>query len=308
MIRWMRGAPRRCTTSCVIALAIAMAGCSPEDKPGVDSAEASEIEIEIESEMGGAVVLPEADEIKDPELQARIDLMTREATESVVRAANFLAAQMSFRVVADISFDALQSDGRLLEFGERREISIRRPDRARVDAEQRDGDVRTLYFDGSAISVDLPGHDAFVRVERPGTLYAALEYLSEELGAPVPLANLFSENFAAPLETQIAAGHYVGQARIDGRRCEHFAFRLPEVDVQLWIEEGDRPLVARIVLTHKHDKGNPQFRATLRDWDLMLETPDALFSFEPKEGSERLVVGSFVTPETPGETGGEATE
>jgi len=262
----------------------------------------------FETEMSGALVAPEVDEIEDPALQARIDLMTSDATERVVRAANFLAAQSSFRVVADITFDVLQSDGRLLEFGERREITIRRPDRVRVDATQRNGDVRTLYFDGSAIWVDLPEHNAFVSVERPGTLYAALEYLSEELEAPVPLANLFSENFAAPLENQIAAGHYVGQAEIDGRSCEHLAFRLPEVDVQLWIEEGDRPLVARIVITHKHDDGNPQFRATLRDWDLTLETTDALFDFDPKEGSERLVVGSFRAPEAPGEPGGEEIE
>jgi hypothetical protein len=290
----------------MIASALAMISCSPEDKPDVDARDAPEIE--IDSEMRGALILPEADEIEDPELLARIDLMTRDATESVVRAANFLADQSSFRVVADISFDVLQSDGRLLEFGERREITIRRPDRVRVDAIQRDGDVRTLYFDGSVISIDLPQHKAFVSKEMPGTLYAALDFLSEKLDAPVPLANLFSENFAAPLEDQIAAGHYVGQAVIDGRSCEHLAFRLPEVDVQLWIEEGDRPLLARIVISHKHDDGNPQFRATLRDWDLTLETPEALFHFEPKEGSERLIVGSFPTPETPGELGGEEIE
>ena len=306
MIRWMRGAMCRPITGIVIAFAITMVGCSPEDNSDADSG--GPPEVAIATEMSGAEIPSEVEEIEDPELQARIDLMTSDATESVVRAANFLAAQSSFGVIADISFDVLQSDGRLLEFGERRKIAIRRPDRVRVDATQRDGDVRTLYFDGSAISVDLPEHHAYVRVERPGTLYAALEYLSEELGAPVPLANLFSENFAAPLGNQIAAGHYVGQANIDGRRCEHFAFRLPEVDVQLWIEEGDRPLVARIVLTHKHDEGNPQFRATLRDWDLTLETPDELFSFEPREGSERLVVGSFPTPEMPGAAGGEAIE
>jgi hypothetical protein len=281
-----------------------MISCSPEDEPPADSGDA----LEIETEMEGALSLPEGEKIEDPELQARIDLMTREATESVVRAANFLAEQSSFRVIADISFDVLQSDGRLLEFGESREITIRRPDHIRVDATRRDGDVRTLYFDGSAISIDLPEHQAFVSRERPGTLYAALEYLSDELGAPVPLANLFSENFAAPLEDQIDAGHYVGEVEIDGRHCEHLAFRLPEVDVQLWIEEGDRPLVARVVITHKHDNGNPQFRATLRDWNLTLETPDAFFHFEPNEGSERLIVGSFPTPETPGEPGGEAIE
>ena len=306
MIRWMRRAQGRTMTWFMIASALAMISCSPEDKPDVDARDAAEIE--IKRETSGAPIPSEADEIEDPELLARIELMTRDATKSVVRAANFLADQSSFRVVADITFDVLQSDGRLLEFGERREITIRRPDRVRVDTIQRDGDVRTLYFDGSAISIDLPEHRAFVNKKMPGTLYAALEYLSEEFDAPVPLANLFSENFAAPLEDQISAGHYVGQAVIDGRSCEHLAFRLPEVDVQLWIEEGDRPLVARIVITHKHDDGNPQFRATLRDWDLTLETPEALFHFEPEEGSERLIVGSFPTHETPDELGGEEIE
>lgn len=290
----------------MLASALAMIGCSPEEQTDGDLPDAPEIE--IDSEPSGASIPPEADDVEDLELLARIDLMTSDAAESVVRAADFLAAQSSFRVVAEITFDVLQGDGRLLEFGARREITIRRPDRVRVDVIRRDGDERTLYFDGSTISVDLPGHRAFVSKERPGTLYAALEYLSEELDAPVPLANLFSENFAAPLENQIAAGHYVGQAVINGRSCEHLAFRLPDVDVQLWIEEGDRPLVARVVITHKHDEGNPQFRATLRDWDLTLESSEALFHFEPEEGSERLIVGAFLAPEMPGESGGEEIE
>ena len=89
------------------------------------------------------------------------------------------------------------------------------------------------------------------------------------------------------------AGYYVGRSDIAGRPCEHLAFRLPEVDVQLWIEEGDRPLIARIVITHKLDEGNPQFRATLHDWDLAPETPETLFYFEPEEGKERLLVESI---------------
>ena len=298
MIGWMRRAPRRCMAWFMIASALTLIGCSSEDEPNADSRGVSEIE--IDTETSGAFGLPEGDEIDDPALQARIDLMTHDAAESVANAANFLADQSGFRVTADISFDVLQSDGRLLEFGETRDITIRRPDRVRIDVARRDGETRKLYFDGSGISIDLSGHQAFVRTERPGTLYAALEHLSEELGVPVPLANLFSENFASPLENQIAAGYYVGPAEIGGRSCEHLAFRLPDVDVQLWVEEGDRPLIARIVITHKHDDGNPQFRATLHDWDLALATPETLFHFEPEEGSQRLVVEPIRTREAPG--------
>jgi hypothetical protein len=304
MVRRLRRVQRRHVTCVLVASALAMVSCSPEAEPNGESGAASELEFELD----GASSLLEGGQTDDPDQRARIELMTRDATESVVHAARFLADQSGFRVVADVSFDVLQSDGRLLEFGASRDITIRRPNRVRMKVVRRDGEVRTLYFDGSAISIDLPGHGAFVREELPGTLYAALEHLSEELGVPVPLGNLFSENFAAPLEDQIVAGYFVGSAEIGGRHCEHFAFRLPEVDVQLWIEEGDRPLVARIVITHKRDDGNPQFRATLRDWDLVADTPETLFQFEPAEGSEQLVVGSFLGRQTTGETGGEKME
>jgi hypothetical protein len=272
--------------------ALAMVSCTPSDES--DSEPQVESEVVLETEKSLPPERSEDDEIAAATHRERIELMTSDAKESVVRAADFLAEQRSFRVVADIAFDVMQSDGRLLEFGSRREITIRRPDRLRIDSTEREGAEKTLYFDGSTISIDLQEHLAFVREPMNGTYYAALRKLSEELDAPVPLANLFSENFAAPLDDQIASGYFVGQEEIDGRPCEHLSFRLPEVDVQLWIEEGDRPLVARVAITHKHEDGNPQFRATLHDWDLGLETPETLFQFVPAEGTERLAVGSVI--------------
>jgi hypothetical protein len=278
-----------------MAMAMAVVGCSPRDEADADSHDTSQSEHQTEPASAAS-----PSEVEDPAVQAQIELMTREAIESLTRAANFLAEQENFRVVLDISFDVMQDDGRLLEFGSRREVTLRRPDRVRIGVTRRDGDEKTLYFDGSAILIDLAGHQAFVREEYPGTLYAALEHLSDELGTPVPLSNLLTENFAGPTVSQIQTGYSIGQANIDGRNCEHLAFRLDDVDVQMWIEEGDRPLLARVVITHKYDEGSPQFRATLRDWDLQPETPDTLFQFEPAEGSERLAVGSIVIPRAAG--------
>jgi hypothetical protein len=292
MSHWIGRTASRRVVWVLAALALAMVNCSPSDESDSDTQVVSEVVLETEKSLPPE--RSEDDEIAAAARQERIELMTSDATESVVRAANFLAEQRSFRVVADIAFDVMQSDGRLLEFGSRREITIRRPDRLRVDTTERDGAEETLYFDGSTISIDFSEHLAFVREAMHGTYYAALRKLSEEFDAPVPLANLFSENFAAPLDDQIASGYFVGQEEIGGRTCEHLSFRLPEVDVQLWIEEGDRPLVARVVITYRHEDANPQFRATLHDWDLGLETPETLFQFVPVEGTERMAVGSVI--------------
>ena len=299
---WMRTPRLRPMVWLLTALALGMISCSAEDKPNGDSGRetGSDVEAATEPETRVASSLLRGDEIDDPAAQARIEAFMRDAEETLVRAADFLAEQSAFRVVADISFDALQSDGRLLEFGGSREITIRRPDRIRMREVRRDGDTRTVYFDGSTISIDLPGHRAYVQIDRPGTLYDALDHLIEDLGAPVPMANLFSESFASQLQDQITYGYSVGTAEVAGRSCEHLSFRMPEVDVQLWVEEGDRPLIARIVISYKHEEGNPQFRANLRDWDLTIETPETLFHFEPAEGSEPLVIGSTLSEEMAG--------
>ena len=271
----------------VVVMMSVLVGCAPESE-----SEAA-VQEEAEAAVSPRAQSPEPPRVPDPAELQRIELMTQDATRSVVRAAKFLGEQSRFRVTAEMSYDVMQDDGRLLEFGARREITVGRPNRVRMNVARRDGEMRELYFDGSTISIDLGDHQAYVRESRPGSLYDALEHLSEDLGIPVPLASLLSEDFASPLEGQIAAGYYVGPADIGGRRCEHLAFRLPDRDVQLWIEEGDRPLVARIVITHDLDPGKPQFRATLEDWDLGLDTPEELFRFDPPEGSERLAVESI---------------
>jgi hypothetical protein len=246
----------------------------------------------VEYDPGAGASRLDHEKADDPEAEARIEALTRDAMDSLRRAADFLASQSRFRVVADVAFDVVQHDGRLIEFGGRREITIRRPDRLRMKRVRRDGDTRSLYFDGSTISIDLEEQNAYVQLERSGTLYAAVDHLVENLGVPFALANLISENLAAPFADRVTSSYYAGTTEVAGRACEHLSYRLADVDLQLWIEEGDRPLIARIVIGYRNAEGHPQFRATLRDWDLAPETPDAFFHFEPAEGSERLIVES----------------
>jgi len=216
--------------------------------------------------------------------------LTTDALNQLVASADFLAAASSYRFEADLSFDVLQRNGQKLEFGETRTATIRRPDRLRIDVRRRGGEQRSLYFDGQHVSVDLPQHDAFVRVEKPGTIDAILDYMSTELQVPIPLDPFLSSHFAADSRDRIETGYFVDVEQFGDRWCEHFAYRMPEVDFELWIEEGDRPLPCRVVIAYKREAGDPQFVAQFRRWDLAAETPDSLFVFEPSESAEHLSV------------------
>jgi hypothetical protein len=293
-VRWRAAA---LTLAC---LAIGTPGCSEalkESEATTDAAaEAAAIEVEAEgtreAEAAGTA------EAEAAAAEAALEEVIRTHTEGVLavleRSAAFLEQQQSFSFEAHVGFDVLQLNGQRLEFGGTRKATVRRPDRARVEAKRRDGDEKTLFFDGERISVDMPAENAYVSVEYPGSLDSALDYLVEDLGTPAPLEDFLSSNFLAEAEGKIESGFYVQDATIAGRLCEHLAFRTSEVDVQIWIEAGDRPLPCRLVITYKTAEGSPQFWAQFHHWNLSPETPDSLFAFVPPDGAEHLPIQAVV--------------
>ncbi len=246
-----------------------------------DSDRSFEAAPEAEPPSAEAIALREAK-------QATRKQATDEALAILKRSSDFLNDQKSLRFDAVLGFDAVQPWGQKLEFGGSRRVTLRRPDRLRVEVQARDGGEQTLLFDGQHFVVDIPAENAFALVERPGTFDEALDYLIEELGTPAPLADFIQSDFYAEAVPLIRSGILIGDSTIGGLLCEHIAFRGEKADLQLWIEKGERPLPFRIVITYKNEPGNPQFWALFLNWDLDPEISDDLFTFTPSEGAERL--------------------
>lgn len=227
-------------------------------------------------------------------IEAAVEANTDEVKALLEESADFLAAQSRFGFRAHVGYDVVQLSGEKLEFGATRKVTVRRPDRMRVEVMQRDGDRMTLFFDGEQIAIDLPEEKAYVAAGRPGSLDAAIDYLVDGLDTPAPLHEFLSSNFYDGVRDAILSGFYVEEAALGKRRCHHLAFRTAEVDAQIWIEDGDRPLPCRLVITHKREEGSPQFWAQFHDWDLSPRTPDRLFEYKPPEGAEKLDLGTAI--------------
>jgi hypothetical protein len=273
----------RCSWVRLALLAALAAGCSEPAQTPVDPSTSKSLD-------AAATAGTES----DPEELALRRTLTGEALADLHRAGAFLGAQPHFSFRADLSYDVMQPDGQLLEFGGVRRVVVRRPDRMRFEVTDRSGATKTLTFDGATVSIDLPDHDAYVSIERPGSLYAAIDHLVDDLGVPAPLEDLIGENFAAKVRPRIESGYFVGTDAFGERRCDHLAYRLPDADVQLWIEQGERALPCRLSVTYLHEPGQPQFRAQLSSWDLEPDVSDARFAFEPPAGAQRIPVRKVV--------------
>jgi hypothetical protein len=202
--------------------------------------------------------------------------------------ANFLAKAPAFSLTIRSAYDAIQADGQRIEFGERRRILLRRPDRLRVEVERSDGDEGLVLFDGKGITAFKADDNVYARVEKPGSVDAAMVYLVRDLQMTLPLARMFRTDFPQEMEEQITAISYVEEDVLFDVPTDHLAVRSAEIDLQIWIAQGEQPLPRRVVLTYKNAPGQPQFRADLFDWDLSPEATADSFTFTPPAGAEQI--------------------
>ena len=204
--------------------------------------------------------------------------------------ANLLAKAPRLGVVVDCSYDVVQDSGQKIEFGERRDILLRRPDRVRVDVTRRAGSRRGILFDGTQLTAFDLGEKVYATVAKPGTVDAALAYYTQDLKMRLPLRELFAADFPQRLKDVLGSARLVGNETIAGVATDHVAFRGDTADVQLWIARNGDPLPERVVITYRLAEGQPQFEADFHDWTFNPDVPDSAFTFTPAAGVEKIPI------------------
>lgn len=216
------------------------------------------------------------------------DTGRKQAVEVIQRMSSFLAGTKQFSVTIEIGYDVVQEWGQKIEFGETRTVTVRRPDRIRVDTTDRNGAASGLLFDGKAITAYDVKENVYATAATPGSLEGAIDYFVDDLGMRLPMAGVLSERFPKLVEQWADDVAYVEEATIAGKRCDHVALRGEWEDVQMWIAKGDQPLLQRMVITYTRAEGKPQFSAQLADWNLSPAVPDSLFAFTPPDGATKV--------------------
>jgi hypothetical protein len=240
--------------------------------------------------LGSGAGAARADEAPAPDAGEGVEIESPHdpvALEVAQRMADALAAAETLRVTMDVAWDAVQDDGQTVEFGATRRVAIRRPDRARMEVVDRDGTHRRFVYDGRQVGLADDTHGLHATAPFSGDLDAMLAFVREELGLPTPLAELLSPDLYDRLAAADASA-WAGTQVVDGVACDQVTFRGPGSGVQLWVPREGEPLPRRIVITYEDEPGQPQFRASLRDWDRSPVLEDGLFEFAAVEGSERI--------------------
>jgi hypothetical protein len=200
---------------------------------------------------------------------------------------DFLKSQQQFSYKAEVADDEVYYGGKKLQYEIDLETFVKRPDRLRVNAE---GDLvdKQFFFDGKTLTLYDKDRNVYGALEVPPNIEGALEKANKEFGVRVALTDLASPDLSEHLNKRIKNSLYVGQSKIRGVLCHHLSFDGDQVQLQVWIEAGDQPLLRKVVLTHKKLAGSPQWTACLSDWNFSPQLSDSLFAFTPPQGAEKI--------------------
>ena len=210
-----------------------------------------------------------------------------DAIQLLRRSTDYLARQKQFRVDTDTTIEVVLSTGQKLQFGTRVLITVQRPNRLRAE---RVGELvnQTFYYDGNTLSMHLPDQKYYATEPAPPTIEAMLDFARDELNVIAPGADLIYSNASDRLTEDLTSAFVVGKAVVGGVHCDHIAFRNPQVDWQVWIEEGGKPVPRKFIVTSKLMPQSPQFIVVLSKWEPAPNLADDTFKFVPPQGSQKI--------------------
>ena len=133
----------------------------------------------------------------------------------------------------------------------------------------------------------------FVQVEAAGSVDELVARLRDQLGMAIPGADIMLSRSYDELTTDVIKAAHIGRGVIDGVECDHLAFRNHDVDWQLWVELGTRPIPRKYVITSKDVTGAPQYTLRIKDWKTDVPVAADAFSFTPPAGSQKVEVSAL---------------
>jgi hypothetical protein len=157
-------------------------------------------------------------------------------------------------------------------------------------------DKKEIYFHNGVVTVSSAENKYYGQAGIPKQIEAAAGFALEELDIEAPLLDLIYRDIGSHLAGSNDAILYLtDKSRISGTDCHHIAIRGPEIDLQLWVEEGDKPVLRKIVITSKWEGGAPRFIGTM-SWDTAPKIDPATFKFKPPEGSTNIGFANDTKP------------
>ncbi|SNT11898.1 hypothetical protein SAMN05216374_2773 [Tardiphaga sp. OK246] len=221
-------------------------------------------------------------------MMASAPLASAQEGEKVLRNMfDYVASQKNLNIAYDSDIEVVTPALQKIQFTASGQLKLSRPDSMRVTRTGGYTDAE-FVFDGKTFTVFGRNAGVYAQWEAPGTIGQLVGRLRDEAGLDVPGADLLLARGYDELMSDVVEVKHIGRGVIDGKDCDHLAFRNPDVDWQVWIEAGDKPIPRKYIITSKAVTGAPQYTLRFKDWNTDAGASSDAFSFNPPAGVRKV--------------------
>jgi hypothetical protein len=208
--------------------------------------------------------------------------------KSVLKAmSDYVSSQKTIELTFDSDIEVITPQLEKIQFTNSGEALLSRPDKLRAHRAGGYADV-ALFFDGKTVSILGKHINGYAQFDAPGSVDHLIEALRAGHGIALPFADLLQSNSYDVLVAGVKEAKHIGRGVIDGRECEHLAFRNFDTDWQLWVEVGENPIPRKMVITSKTLNNAPQYTLRVKSWKTGVQPPPDAFAFVPPTGAKKL--------------------
>jgi hypothetical protein len=200
---------------------------------------------------------------------------------------DYVASQKVISATYDTDIEVITNDLQKIQFASSGQMLLSRPDKIRASRIGGYADVE-LVFDGKALSVLGKNLNAYAQTETTGSIDQLVAGLRNEFGVAIPGADLLLSGAYEELMKDVIDAKHIGRGVIDGVECDHLAFRNADVDWQIWIEVGSRPIPRKYIITNKAVAAAPQYTLRIKDWKTDVQVPADAFAFKPPAAAKKV--------------------
>jgi hypothetical protein len=207
--------------------------------------------------------------------------------EDVLHAmSQYLAKQKAFSYHGEVLFDQILPGGPKVQLSGAVDVSVVRPGSLFVDYRD-DLSDRVIWLQKGHLTLFDPVASTYAEVSGPSDIDGMVAKLEKDYGVALPLGDLAESDPEAILTRGIDLAHYVGVHNVDGVFCHHLVLQRKDLDLQIFVEVGDKPLPRKLVFEYSERPGAPEYTAVITDWSF--ETPKAdLFTPKVPEGAAKM--------------------
>ena len=222
-----------------------------------------------------------------PDARAQAPAVDPAAVETLKRMTTFLDGLQQFSVNTHSIIEEMHASKHRVDYDVSASVTIKRPNKLRA---VRTGELmgESFFYDGKTLTVYKPSEKAYATEKGLDTIETMITFARETAGALLPSADLLYRNAFPLLMQDVTLAVVVGKPVINGVKYDHLLFSRPDVDFQIWIAQGKRPLPARYTVTETGTPALLSISTVLRDWNIAPAVDDAQFKFAPPKGAKAI--------------------